>query len=72
MVVVLLKIGWPRTLKRRRPGLDDAQALLELGLGGGELGVGRGQVLDLAVELLLDGAQLLGGEGAEVDCWWVS
>jgi hypothetical protein len=25
-------------------------------------------VLDLAVELLLDGAELLGAEGAEVDC----
>ncbi len=59
-----------RTIQRGPPQLDDAQALLELGLGGGELGVRRREVLDLGVELLLDGAQLLGAEGAEVDCGW--
>ena len=58
------------TIQGGPPQLDDAQALLELGLGGGELGIRRREVLNLGVELLLDGAQLLGAEGAEVDCGW--
>jgi len=71
-VVAQRKGKTTRTAKGRGPGLDDAQALLELGEGGGELGVGRREVLYLAIELLLDGGELLGGEGGEVDCGCVS
>ncbi len=57
-----------RTVERGWPGLHDAQTLLELGERGGQLGVRRREVLDLAVELLLDGGELLRGEGGQVDC----
>lgn len=48
-------------------GLDDPEALLELGLGGGELGVRLGEVLDFFVELLFHGRELGGCEGIEGD-----
>ena len=54
------------TVESRR--LDDAQALLELCLGGGQLRVRGREVFDLLVELLLDGAQLLRREAVETYC----
>jgi hypothetical protein len=36
-------------------------------LGGGKLAIRAREMLNFAIELLLDGAQLLGAEGAEVD-----
>lgn len=60
--------GGERTVKPRRPRLHYTQALLELGLRGGELRVRPREVLDFLVELLLDGGELLGGKGVEGDC----
>ncbi len=47
--------------------LYTAQALFELPLGSSQLGEGRAEVLDLLVELLLDGAQLLRREAVQID-----
>lgn len=61
--------GGMRTLNpRRHPILDRRQTLAELGLRGAQLLEGGGEVFELVVEALLDGAELLGGEGREVDC----
>jgi len=53
------------TTERSRSRLDYPQALLELGLRRGQLGVRTCQVLDFLVELLLDGRELLGVEAVE-------
>jgi hypothetical protein len=52
----------------RHPILYRRQTLAELGLRGAQLLEGGGEVFELLVEALLDGAELLGGQGREVDC----
>ena len=53
------------TTERTGSRLDYPEALLELGLRRGQLGVRTCQVLDFLVELLLDGRELLGVEAVE-------
>ena len=67
-------LGWKKgrggegpTVKSLGPRLHHPQALLELGLRRRQLRVRPRQVLDLLVELLLDGCELLGAEGVEGD-----
>lgn len=56
------------TIERGPAGLDHSLTFLEFGLGGCQLGVGSREVLDFFVELLLDGAQLLGAEAVKTHC----
>lgn len=52
----------------RHPILYRRPTLAELSLRGAQLLEGGGEVFELVVEALLDGTELLGGEGREVDC----
>lgn len=47
--------------------VDGAHAVAELGLRGAQLGVRGGQVFEFRGEAGLQGAELLGGEGVDVD-----
>lgn len=55
------------TCRRGSSALYATKAFFELVLGAVELRKGRGQVLELFVELFLDLRQLLGGEGVEIN-----
>jgi len=60
--------GEERTSGGGGAAVDAAQAVPELVLRAVELRKGRGEVLELLVELLLDLRELLRLEGVEVDC----
>lgn len=53
----------------RLAALDTAEAVPELGLRGLQLGEGRGEVLELLVELVLHLGELLHAQGVEVHYW---